>query len=320
MSAVAKSTQNRPRKTGRGSRRPPEPEETTSVSEPVSEPAPAQTVLEEPSSTEEISEVGERGAHATSTAGTSAPGDDAPAGELDRATQLRVLESLVFVSERIVTAAQLARVIKSRAAIVRELMSELMQTYDGRGIEIVEVAGGYQFRSAPSSADFVRDFVAQRPVRLTRAQLETLALCAYRQPITRAEIDEVRGVDSGSAMHILLERGLLKMLGRKDEPGRPLLYGTSPAFLEFFGMKSLKDLPTLREFTELSDENRALFKRKTGEAVEDAEAELLAAEEAARRDPGSVEISDEDLAALAAQADEIESVSAATAEDDGDGP
>jgi segregation and condensation protein B len=103
---------------------------------------------------------------------------------------------------------------------------------------------------------------------------------------------------------VLLERGLIKMLGRKDEPGRPLLYGSTTGFLEFFGMRSLKDLPTLREFTELSGENRALFKRKTGEDVEDAEAELLAAEEALRAGEAAEHISDEDLAELAREADE----------------
>jgi segregation and condensation protein B len=224
--------------------------------------------------------------------------------ELDRERTKQTLESLIFVSDRIVTPAQLARAVKSRAAIVRELVAELMQEYQGRGIELIEVGNGYQFRSAPACADFVREFVSQKPIRLTRAQLETLALIAYRQPMTRPEIDEVRGVDSGSAMRVLLERNLIKMLGRKDEPGRPLLYGTSPYFLEFFGMISLKDLPTLREFTELSDENRALFKRKTGENVEDAEAELAAAEEAARLDEEqSAHISDEDLAELAAEAE-----------------
>jgi segregation and condensation protein B len=103
-----------------------------------------------------------------------------------------------------------------------------------------------------------------------------LALVAYRQPITRPEIDEVRGVDTGSAVRVLLERGLIKMLGRKDEPGRPLLYGTAPYFLEFFGMNSLKDLPTLREFTELNEENRELFQQRTGGSIEDIEAELAA--------------------------------------------
>jgi segregation and condensation protein B len=158
-------------------------------------------------------------------------------------------------------------------------LAELQEEYRGRGIELWEVGGGYQFRSSPEAADYVRAFVAQRPVRLTRAQLETLALVAYRQPITRPEIDDVRGVDTGSAVRVLLERGLIKMLGRKDEAGRPLLYGTAPYFLEFFGLASLKDLPTLREFTELTDEHRELFQRKTGDTVEDAEAELAAASE-----------------------------------------
>ncbi len=226
-----------------------------------------------------------------------------PAAELDHQRLKSVVESLIFVSERTVTAAQIARSMKIRAAVVRELVGELMLDYADRGVELIEVAVGYQFRSAASCAAFVREFVAQRPVRLTRAQLETLALISYRQPITRPEIDEVRGVDSGSAVRVLLERGLIKMLGRKDEPGRPLLYGTTTHFLEFFGMRSLKDLPTLREFTDLSDENRALFKRKTGESVEDAEAELLAAEEAARGDDQAEHISDEDLAELAREAD-----------------
>jgi segregation and condensation protein B len=233
---------------------------------------------------------------------------------IDRAKLKQALESLVFVSDRIVTAAQLGRAIKGRAALVRELMAELMQDYRGRGVEIVEVGNGYQFRSAPACAPFVREFVAQKPVRLTRAQLETLALIAYRQPITRPEIDEIRGVDSGSAMRVLLERNLIKMIGRKDEPGRPLLYGSSPDFLEFFGMRSLKDLPTLREFTELNEENRALFKRKTGEEVGIHEAELAAAEEAARIDDAELaHVSDEDLAALAAEADRAESENAVMA-------
>jgi segregation and condensation protein B len=190
----------------------------------------------------------------------------------NRAQLKRILESLIFVSDQIVSAQQLARLAKVKAAEVRELVAELSVDYEGRGIELVEVGGGFQFRSAASSAAFVRDLVAQRPTRLTRAQLETLALIAYRQPITRPEVDDVRGVDSGSAIKVLLDRELVKILGRKDEAGRPLLYGTTPFFLEFFGMNSMKDLPTLREFTELTAEHRELFQRKTGE-VPDLSAE-----------------------------------------------
>jgi len=220
-------------------------------------------------------------------------GPDTPIADLPRADQKRLVESLVFVSDRAINPQQLGRMLKIKSVLAKELADELITEYEGRGIELVELSGGYQFRSAPSSAHVVREHISQPPVRLTRAQLETLALVAYRQPITRPEIDDVRGVDSGSALRVLLERGLLKMLGRKDEPGRPLLYGTTPFFLDFFGMKALKDLPTLREFTELSEENRALFKKKTGETIEEAEAALLAAEEAAQRDSLAAPSNDE---------------------------
>lgn len=177
----------------------------------------------------------------------------------------RVLESLIFVSDSVITPVQLGRIAKIKVVEVRELLAEICVEYAGRGIELVEVNGGYQFRSVAASAPYVRNLVAQKPVRLTKAQLETLALIAYRQPITRPEIDDVRGVDSGSAIKVLLERELVKILGRKEEAGRPLLYGTTPHFLEFFGMNAMTDLPTLREFTELSAEHRELFKAKTGE-------------------------------------------------------
>jgi segregation and condensation protein B len=192
-------------------------------------------------------------------------GSDGEAATATDAHLKRVIESLIFVSDQIMSAQQIARLAKAKTPQVKLLIAQLMNEYEGRGIELVDVAGGFQFRSAAVTAPFVRDLVAQRPVRLTRAQLETLALIAYRQPITRPEIDDVRGVDSGSAIKVLLERDLVKILGRKDEAGRPLLYGTAPYFLEFFGMNSMQDLPTLREFTELSEEHRDLFQKQTGE-------------------------------------------------------
>ncbi len=179
-----------------------------------------------------------------------------------------VLESLIFVSDGPVPAKRLARIARSRTKDVERVVGELMSDYRGRGVELIEVAGGYQFRSAAANAPFVREIVQHRPVRLSRAQLETLAIAAYRQPLTRPELDEIRGVDSGSALKVLLERGLLKILGRREDAGRPLLYGTTPGFLEFFGMSTLEELPTLKEFSELSDESRALFARKTGEEIE----------------------------------------------------
>ena len=136
-----------------------------------------------------------------------------------------------------------------------------------RGIHLEEVGGGLIFRTNPVYGPFVRDAAAKKPVRMTRAQIETLAIIAYRQPITRPEVDDVRGVDSGPVMKMLLDRGLIKILGKKDEPGRPLLYGTTANFLEFFGLRSLKDLPSLREFTELSEDSRRAFDREMAASV-----------------------------------------------------
>ena len=109
----------------------------------------------------------------------------------------------------------------------------------------------------PRTRTWVQKLLAQKPVRLTRAQIETLAICAYRQPVTRPEIDEIRGVDSGGTLKTLLDRSLMRILGKKEEAGRPMLYGTTKEFLEFFNLRDLKDLPTLREFHELSEEHQA---------------------------------------------------------------
>ena len=166
------------------------------------------------------------------------PEDEAPIAPRGEALK-KVLESLVFVSNGPVTAKRLARAARATIAEVQPLLDELVADYQHRGVHLYYVAGGYQFRSARESADFVKTLVAPKPIRLTRAQLETLAIIAYRQPITRPEVDDVRGVDSGSSLKVLTDRGLVKILGRKDEPGRPLVYGTTPQFLEFFGLGSL---------------------------------------------------------------------------------
>ena len=228
--------------------------------------------------------------------------------------QLKVaLESLIFVSDKPVTPAHLAKVVRTRGAGVKSALDELVSDYRDRGIELVRVGGGYLFRSSPQSAQYVRDFLAQRPVRLTRAQLETLAIVSYRQPATRPEIEEIRGVDTGSALHVLLDRGLLKILGRKDEPGRPLLYGTTPYFLEFFGLKSLKDLPTLREFSELSEESRDLYARKTGDPTEQEEATEQQTEEGGGADapPSGAEQADPGVPQGAGSGDDADAADAA---------
>jgi segregation and condensation protein B len=183
-----------------------------------------------------------------------------------------LLEALVFAGDRPLKAIELARLASAPVKQVRELMLELKELYAGRGVVLDEIAGGWLFRTSVQYAPFVRELTSERPVRLTRAQIETLAITAYRQPITRPEIDEIRGVDSGATLKLLLERNLLRILGHKDEPGRPLLYATTSQFLEFFGLKSLKDLPTLREFTELSDESRRAAEAELGEVLPEATA------------------------------------------------
>jgi segregation and condensation protein B len=240
---------------------------------------------------------------AAAEAQTSAepPEDDAPAAPSGE-TLKKVLESLIFVSDAPVTAKRLARAARATIAEVQPLLDELVADYQHRGIHLYYVAGGYQFRSGRESADFVKTLVAPKPIRLTRAQLETLAIIAYRQPITRPEVDDVRGVDSGSSLKVLTDRGLVKILGRKDEPGRPLVYGTTPQFLEFFGLGSLKDLPTLQEFSDLTDEHKALFEQKVGQTIDIATAELEAAE--AMEEAEEELLAQEEAAIAAAQAAE----------------
>jgi segregation and condensation protein B len=228
----------------------------------------------------------------------------APSGEALK----NVLESLIFVSDGPVSAKRLARAARATIAEVQPLLDELVSDYQHRGFHLYFVAGGYQFRSARETADFVKTLVAPKPIRLTRAQLETLAIIAYRQPITRPEVDDVRGVDSGSSLKVLTDRGLVKILGRKDEPGRPLVYGTTPQFLEFFGLGSLGDLPTLQEFSDLTDEHKALFERKIGESIDIASAELAAAE--------AMEEAEQEL--LAQEEAAIAAVEAAYAEEEDD--
>jgi len=195
------------------------------------------------------------------------PAITVPAADLSRAHLKGLIEALVFVSDQPLSLHDITKAAgRADRKLVRALADELRQDYARRGIHLEEVAGGLIFRTNPAYAPFIRDAVAKKPVRMTRAQLETLAIIAYRQPLTRPEVDDVRGVDSGPVMRMLLERGLIKILGKKDEPGRPLLYGTTPTFLEFFGLKALKDLPSLREFTELNDDSRRAYEREMGDS------------------------------------------------------
>jgi segregation and condensation protein B len=194
-----------------------------------------------------------------------------------------IIESLLFVSDKPLPLATLCRVLGERGTKKTKIALAALQALRAdSGAQLVEVAGGYQLRTNPANAGWVRKLNPVRPVRLSRAALETLAIVAYRQPVTRMEIDEIRGVDSGGVLRALLERGLLRILGKKEEPGRPLLYGTSKDFLTFFGLKNLNELPSLREFQELSQEHReALGEDPEAAAQLDLPADLDLPEQAA---------------------------------------
>jgi segregation and condensation protein B len=169
-----------------------------------------------------------------------------------------IIESLLFAADRPLSLADVKRLLNERdGKKVAHALDGLQARHRGTGIELANTAGGWQFRTNPENAVWVAKLVAGRPARLSRAMLETLAIVAYRQPITRPEIDEIRGVDCGPVLKTLLERGLIRMIGKKEEVGRPILYGTAPEFLRTFSLKDLTELPTLRQFHELGAAEQA---------------------------------------------------------------
>jgi len=168
-----------------------------------------------------------------------------------------LIESLLLAAGEPISAERLAELLDVGRAPVRQVLQELMAEYTeaGRGIRIVEVAGGYQYRTPLEHGEWVRRLNRERPFRFSRAALETLAIIAYRQPITRGDIEYLRGVDSGGVLKTLLERHLIRILGKKDVPGKPIIYGTSNQFLELFGLKDLAGLPPLKEVDALLQES-----------------------------------------------------------------
>jgi len=161
-----------------------------------------------------------------------------------------ILESLLFVSDSPIRLETLVNILpESNKEDILEGIRQIQEEYreTSKGIELVEIAGGYQFRTKPLWAEWANRLKKAKAIKLSQAALETLAIVAYRQLIIRPAIEEIRGVDTGSVLHTLLEKGLIKMMGRKDLPGRPILYGTTKTFLELFGLNTLLDLPTLKE-------------------------------------------------------------------------
>jgi segregation and condensation protein B len=174
---------------------------------------------------------------------------------MDDSEKRRIVEAVILGSPEPISAQRVAAVIPyCKPARVKALVEDLNAEYaeQGRSFEIAEIAGGYQVRTLPEFATYLQQIQPQRPLRLSKAALETLAIVAYRQPVTRAEIEDVRGVDAGAVVRGLLDRKLLRIAGHKEVPGRPMLFGTTRRFLEVFGLEKLEDLPSLRQLEELA--------------------------------------------------------------------
>lgn len=174
---------------------------------------------------------------------------------MERKELKSIVESLLFVADGPQPLQRFGEVVEQvDRQTLHGVLTELQEEYENqnRGIRLVEVAGGYQLRTTKANADWVKKFLGGRPARMAKATLETLAIVAYRQPITKAEVEAIRGVDVDGVITTLLERGLIRAVARKDVPGRPFLYGTTPEFLQLFNLKDLSHLPTLKEMEEIS--------------------------------------------------------------------
>ncbi|MFC1888884.1 SMC-Scp complex subunit ScpB [Thermodesulfobacteriota bacterium] len=166
-----------------------------------------------------------------------------------------IIEALVFVSDAPITLDRLVKALEIfDRSDVREAAERLKERYDrdGSGLKLEDVSGGYQLRTRPEVSKWVHNYLGAKPAKMSRAALETLAIVAYNQPAVRAEIDRIRGVDSGGVLKTLCDLKLVRILGRKDIPGRPFLYCTTKEFLEIFGLKAISSLPSLREIEEVA--------------------------------------------------------------------
>ncbi|MBF0532769.1 MAG: SMC-Scp complex subunit ScpB [Candidatus Omnitrophica bacterium] len=201
------------------------------------------------------------------------------------------IESLLFVSERPVLLDEIKKVLNTvTVPEVKKIIADLTAEYSGRkaGMSIVEIAGGYQMLTNPQYVSYIRDFYkTKHKEKLSKPALESLAIVAYKQPVTRADIELIRGVNSDGVMTHLLDKELIKMVGRKDVPGKPYLYGTTKQFLEYFGLRSLEDLPKLEEFvdmlTKTEEEKAGILPVEDGAA--DLPNEEFAAPDSAAREP-----------------------------------
>jgi segregation and condensation protein B len=215
----------------------------------------SEAALNEEASRELEAMVAEVESSAVSAAATDAGPEPAPYTLQSQAERAGVIESLIFVSEEPLSGKTIAEVLKEDRAVIDEALELLVKEFNDRngGLQLREVAGGWQFATRPEYHEHVRAFLKTRPsAKLTLASLETLAVIAYRQPVTVPEILEIRGVQSPSAIKTLLDKKLIVAKGRKETVGRPMMYGTSKEFLLQFGLKDLTELPSVEDFHDLS--------------------------------------------------------------------
>ncbi len=171
----------------------------------------------------------------------------AEAWQEERERWKHLLETLLFVAWEPLPSKRLAEVAGLDLKLVRSLLAELQQNYADAGFQLKEIAGGWQFLTRAEFAPYIEKLYKPRAQQLSKAALETLAIVAYRQPVTRLEIDNIRQVKSDAVLTKLLERSLIEEVGRLEAPGRPILYGTTREFLAAFGLTSLQELPPLAE-------------------------------------------------------------------------
>ncbi len=234
---------------------------------------------------------------------------------MEASEKRRIVEALILSSAEPLSAAKIAEIIPyCNEGQTKDLINELNTEYSeqDRSFEIWEVAGGFQIRTRAEFSGYLQKLQKERAMRLSPAALETLSIIAYRQPVTRAEVEDVRGVDAGATVKSLLERHLIRIAGQREVPGRPMLYGTTRRFLEVFGLERLKDLPTLREIDELAREQGLLDKAGEGSDVGPEGSEgsevapisgMLDAADAAVE--AATEVAEEGAAAIEAESEEL---------------
>jgi segregation and condensation protein B len=207
--------------------------------------------------------------------------------KISRAQLKQLVEAAIFVADEPITSEELQQTVleglEVSKTMLKDTLKELQLDYQARGIQLVEIASGYRFQSVDSLSPWLGKLWQENAPRYSRAMLETLSLVAYRQPITRGEIEDVRGVSvSSQIMKTLGERGWIKVIGHKEVPGRPSLYATTKGFLDYFGLKSLSELPSSDDFItseESGETNNILLSDATQDvATEDQSTESVTAE------------------------------------------